>query len=324
MPTVTFKDVVSTPRSLMGVKAVWGRSDEAVMCFGSRGNAALKDRAHFSQARTTAERAQTQAYFLTIGGGEQVPDALRGRVLELVRATGVYGETTAFVREENLRKRLAQWPVAVIVSEIYVISGEPRLVEDLRFPDRRILANAYDSVMRDDDQVQRLWDALRDRDIQRRWDVRPPPGFRDPGKVEMYGSMYPKLDSKSAEGKRVLLLSLQIERDPKLKRAAKERNRAKNGGMIVCEACAFPDTIGMMFDAHHLEPLAAGVRESRVDDLAVLCPTCHRWAHAKAEDKLSPVPVAEVATALRQRGGDVRPGGGRTGASGKARLPLAR
>lgn len=298
MPTVTLKDVVATPADLMGVKAVWGRSSEAVMCFGSRGNAALKDKGHFSQARTTAERAQTQPYFLTIGGGEQVPDALRGRVLELVRATGVYGETTAFVRDEDLRARLAQWPVAIIVSEVYTVSGEPRLVEDLGFPDRRILANAYDSVIRDEDQIERLWDALKDWNVERRWDVLPPPGFRDPGKVQMYGSMYPKLDSKSAEGKRVWKLQQEIERDPRLKREAKALNRAKNGGVIVCEACDFSDPLDSMFDAHHLQPLAAGNRESRVDDLVVLCPTCHRWAHAKADDKLSPVPVEEIAKVM--------------------------
>lgn len=292
--SIRLKDVVTESRQLMGVKAVWGRSEEPVMCFGSRGDAAKKDKGHFSQARSTAERAQAQPYFMTIGGGEQVPDALRGRVLELVRATGVYGETTAFVRDEHLRARLAQWPVAIIVSEVYSVRGDPRLVEDLGFPDRRILTNAYDSVIRDEQQVQRLWEALKDWEIERRWDVLPPPGFRDPGKVEMYGSMYPRLDSKSAEGKRLWKLSQEIERDPKLKREAKALNRAKNGGVIVCEACDFSDPLDAMFDAHHLQPLAAGDRESRVDDLVVLCPTCHRWAHAKAQDKLSPVPLAEL------------------------------
>ncbi|SDR29364.1 HNH endonuclease [Rhizobiales bacterium GAS113] len=298
MATVALKDVVTAPEKLMGVKAVWGRSAEAVMCFGSRGNPALKDKGHFSQARTTAERALNQPYFLTIGGGEHVPGALRGRVLELIRATGVYGETTAFVRDENLRNRLAQWPVAIIVSEVYSVSGEPQLVEDLGFPDRRILANAYDTVIRDEDQVHRLWAALKDWKVERRWGVTPPPGFRDPGKVEMYGSMYPKLLSKSAEGERVWKLQQQIERDPKLKREAKARNRATNGGVLICEACGFSDPLDPMFDAHHQQPLAAGVRESRVDDLVVLCPTCHRWAHAKASDKLSPVPVGDIARPL--------------------------
>jgi 5-methylcytosine-specific restriction enzyme A len=292
---VTLKDVVSAPEHLMGVKAVWGRSREGVMCFGSRGNAALKDRGHFSQARTTAERAQTQPYFLTIGGGEQVPDTLRGRVLELVRATGVYGETTAFVRDDELRARLAQWPVAIIISEVYSVKGEPHLVEDLGFPDRRILANAYDTVIRDEDHIQRVWDRLKNWEVERRRDVTPPPGFRDPGKVQMYGSLYPRLDCRSSEGKRVWKLSQEVERDPNLKREAKARNRARNGGVLVCEACGFSDLLDSMFDAHHQQPLAVGVRESRVDDLVVLCPTCHRCAHAKADDKLSPISVQDLA-----------------------------
>jgi hypothetical protein len=278
----------------MGVKAVWGRSSEAVMCFGSRGNAALKDRGHFSQARITAERAQTQPYFLTIGGGEQVPEALKGRVLELVRASSVYGETIAFVRDSELRKRLTQWPVAIIVTEVYSIVGEPRLENELGFPDRRILANAYDTVIRDEKYILQLYAALKDWKVERRWDVSPPAGFRDPGKVELYGSMYPKLLSTSSEGERVWKLSKQIERDPALKREAKALNRRKNGGTLACEACGFADSLNSMFDAHHLEPLAVGVRQSRVDDLAVLCPTCHRWAHAKADDKLSPIPISEI------------------------------
>jgi hypothetical protein len=237
---------------------------------------------------------------LTVGGGEQVPNALRGRVLELVRATGVYGETSAFVCDEELRNRLAQWPVAIVVSEVYSVRGEPQLIEDLGFPDRRILANAYDTVIRDKDQIQRLWDALKDWTIERRWDIKPPPGFRDPGRVQMCGSMYPKLGSESLEGKRVWTLSQEIERDPKLKCAAKVLNKEKNGGKLVCEACGFSDQLDSMFDVHHMQPLAAGVRESRVDDLVVLCPTCHRWAHMKAEDKLSPIPIHEIARLMTE------------------------
>ncbi|WP_200478061.1 HNH endonuclease [Azospirillum brasilense] len=298
MTVVALGEVVNAADQLMGVKAVWGRSSEAVMCFGSRGNAALKDRGHFSQARTTAERALNQPYFLTIGGGEQVPDALQGRVLELVRATGIYGETTAFVRDEELRARLAQWPVAIIVSEVYSVRGEPHLVEDLGFPNRRILANAYDTVIRDDEEIQRLWNALQDWEVERRWDVMPPQGFYDHGRVQQCGSMYPTLSTASPEGRRIWTISREIERDPRLKREVKALNRAKNGGILVCEACKLSDDLASMFDAHHLQPLAAGKRDSRVDDLVVLCPSCHRCAHMKADDKLSPLSVEEVAALM--------------------------
>lgn len=246
------------------------------------------------------ERALEQPYFVTIGGGEKVPATLDGRVLELVRCTGVYGETTAFVRDEDLRARLEQWPVAVILSEVFAIEGQPRLIDDLGFEDRRILSHAYDGVIRDEDQIQQLWDALRDRTIERRSSVLPPPRFRDPGKVVQCGSKYPTLDSKSTEGKRVWKLVLDSERDPEQRRQAKAQNREKNGGVIVCEACGFSDPLASMFDAHHILPLAVGIRESRLDDLAVLCPTCHRWAHAKAEDKLSPISIEALAKAMNR------------------------
>ena len=117
--SVRFKEVVPDSQFLMGIKAVWGRIEESIMSFGSRGDPTTKLGGYYSQAKRTAERALQQPYFVTIGGGEKVPDTLNGRVLELVRGTGVYGETTAFVRSEELRARLAQWPVAVILCEVF-------------------------------------------------------------------------------------------------------------------------------------------------------------------------------------------------------------
>jgi hypothetical protein len=241
---------------------------------------------------------------VTIGGGKHVPEELRGRAIELVRTTGAYGETTAFVKSVSLRQRLEQWPVAIVLSEVYAIDGEPLLVDELGFENMNILANAYDRVMRYDDQIQSLWNALKDRNVSRRWDVQLPPGFRDPGGVKLIGTLYPQLNIKSSEGKRVWKLSKAIERDTNLKREVKAKNRAKNGGVLCCEACGFGDTLNGMFDAHHLQPLAAGVRESRADDLVVLCPTCHRWAHVKAPDLLSPLTVSEVAKALSRQPND--------------------
>ena len=298
---VNFKEVVPSPGDLMGVKAVWGKSDEAVMCFGSRGDAAKKGKSHYSQARITAEKAQEQPYFVTIGSGKHVPGELRGRAIELVRATGAYGETSALVTGSLLLKRLEQWPVAVVLSEVYSIDGEPLLVDELGFDSMNILANAYDRVMRYNDQVEALWSALKDRNISRRWEVQLPSGFRDPGRVTLIGSLYPKLNANSSEGRKIWKISREIERDPKLKREVKALNRKKNGGLLCCEACGFIDQLDGMLDAHHLQPLAAGVRDSRADDLVILCPTCHRWAHVKAPDLLSPLSVAEIAKALARQ-----------------------
>ncbi|MFZ1884725.1 MAG: hypothetical protein WAU53_14260 [Rhodoplanes sp.] len=168
-----FEDVTGSLDAIMGVKAVWGRSSAPVMCFGSRGDLRQKDRAHFMLARNVAENAIARPYLVTIGGGEYVAPELRGRTLELVKVTGVYGETKAFVRDLMLLERLSQWPVATVLSEVYKIEGEPLLIDDLGLPDRRILANAYDGVLRDDDRMALLWSALRSREVQRRWDITP-------------------------------------------------------------------------------------------------------------------------------------------------------
>ncbi|WP_198017162.1 HNH endonuclease [Methylocapsa acidiphila] len=221
-----------------------------------------------------------------------VTEDLKGRVVELLRITGAYGETTAFVSNEDLRKRLERWPVAVIPSEVYAVIGEPLLVEDLGFPDRRILENAYDSVRRDGDQVDRLWDALKDRNVIRRWDVELPPDFKDPGKVRLCSTSIPRVSV--SEGEKAWKLSLVAERDPRLRDLAKAYNRSSNGGKIVCEACGFTDDLDAMFDAHHLRPISAGERQSRVDDLAILCPTCHRMAHHKSAEKVSPLPISKI------------------------------
>jgi 5-methylcytosine-specific restriction enzyme A len=50
-----------------------------------------------------------------------------------------------------------------------------------------MLANAFDAVIRDEGPVQRLWTALGDQPVECRWEVMPPLGFRDPGKVQMFG-----------------------------------------------------------------------------------------------------------------------------------------
>lgn len=293
----TFDEVAGSLDQIMGVKAVWGRSSEPVMCFGSRGDEALKDPGHFQQARATAKKAIPQPYLVTIGGGAEVGSELRGRVLELVRVTGVYGETKAFVRDPDLITRLTQWPVAVVLSEVYRIEGEPRLIEDLGFADKNILNNAYDGVRRDDTYMAQLWSALRSVEVTRRWEVPPLPGFRDPGKVQLCSSLYPNVPAGSAEGKRIRKEMLDKERDPKLARAVKEANRARNGGVIVCEGCDFTDESGALFDAHHRDPLGKGPRWSCFESFAVLCPTCHRWCHHKAVDILQPlvIPILRAA-----------------------------
>ncbi len=100
----------------------------------------------------------------------------------------------------------------------------------------------------------------------------------------------------SEEGRKVWKKQKKIERDRRLSATAIKRETRKDG-QISCEACGFRDEYRAMFDVHHLKPLAAGKRKTTLDDLAVLCPTCHRWAHAKSANRLRPIPVEEIRTA---------------------------
>lgn len=59
---------------------------------------------------------------------------------------------------------------------------------------------------------------------------------------------------------------------------------------VWCDDCGFdpakrPSTSGLrartLFDVHHKDPLAEGIRRTTTDDFALLCPTCHRIEHAR-------------------------------------------
>lgn len=77
----TFEEVAASLDQIKGVKAVWGRSSEPVMCFGTRGDESLKNPGHFQQARVTAEKAILRPYLVTIEGGAEVGKELSGRVV---------------------------------------------------------------------------------------------------------------------------------------------------------------------------------------------------------------------------------------------------
>ncbi|MDD2867214.1 HNH endonuclease [Neomegalonema sp.] len=100
-------------------------------------------------------------------------------------------------------------------------------------------------------------------------------------------------DPTSPEGKEIWRLQKEPERNPALVREAKRRNRERHGGRLRCEACGFPYADPRMFDAHHKTPLRAGERDSSAEDLAILCPTCHRQAHL-SPNRLIPHDVAAL------------------------------
>ena len=297
--SIKLSEVIPHPHRLMGVKAVWRKLNAPVICFAPSNKSKKENDGYYSTARIPAKKASEQPYILTIGAGRREAQELSGRVLELVRATRVYGETSTFVLDEEVKTGLHRWPVSLVVSEVYAITGDPHLVDDLGFPDRKILEYIFDRVDRKEDYINRLWAALKDRSIERRRELLPPPGFHDPGEPMLCRSPdYPQLDIETCEGERIWKHSLAIEQNSALARQVKDLNRKANGGVLKCETCDFSDDSDAMFDAHHFLPLHACVRISRVDDLAVLCPSCHRWAHVKAENDLHPVPLDKLARGI--------------------------
>lgn len=60
-----------------------------------------------------------------------------------------------------------------------------------------------------------------------------------------------------------------------------------------CQACGFKLRINgkYIIECHHIRPLAVhGVRETTLNDLLCLCPTCHRIAHTR----LNPFSLEEI------------------------------
>lgn len=298
MTTVAFEDVVTSVDELMGAKAVFGPLDGRAVCFASRGNASLKDAGYFQSAKVASQYAVEQPFLITIGGGAKVLEEFEGRVLNVSRVSKVYGETDIFYPDPDKQRELAQWPVASALLDIYEVEKFPHLVDDLGLPDRKILANAFDIVVRPEGKTQALWAALQGAQL-RLLNFPPLPNFREPPSVRQVGSMLPKSISRK-EGVRVSREVQLLERNSELADAARQTNRDKNSGDLSCEACGFTDPLDGMFDVHHLVPLMHGARQTTLADLVVLCPLCHRWCHRKGKGQLDPLPIDELTIA---RGG---------------------
>lgn len=96
----------------------------------------------------------------------------------------------------------------------------------------------------------------------------------------------PDADFSAIEGEPRVFLHLRRERDRSL--VAAKQASARNGlGQLVCEICGFvaelvyPGLCAGLCEVHHRRPLSEleAPTETRLDDLAVLCPNCHRAIH---------------------------------------------
>lgn len=99
-------------------------------------------------------------------------------------------------------------------------------------------------------------------------------------------------DIEYTEGGKVMRKHLISERDIKVAKMAKELARKQSKtGMIQCETCGkIPEKEykGLdIIEAHHRRPIAEGVRKTKPEDFAMVCPCCHRAIHKLLSNGLS-------------------------------------
>lgn len=287
-----FGELIPDASLIQGAKAVFGPIGSHVLCFGGRGQPGSN--AYYTKPRSAAQQAVERPWVICIGGGRQVRDNLGGHVLNVVRVGYDFGDTASFV-EPSEAQRLAQWPVAVVLNDVWVVDGFPHLRTDLAMPDRRVLENAMDGIIRHRDRIELLHQRLLD------WEIRQvaadlPSNFLPASTPTLTTVSRASLTVSmgSEEGKELWRLQREKESSPALKREAKRLNAERHGGRYACEACTFASADSAMFDAHHPLPLAVGVRVTLAEHLIVLCPTCHRKAHRKNANPLDPFTLSEL------------------------------
>lgn len=113
--------------------------------------------------------------------------------------------------------------------------------------------------------------------------------------------VFDDIEEESLEGSKKFLTHLRIERDSGL-RARKLKEFENQNGSLFCEACGDDMEItseilkGHVFEIHHRIPLKSlKETKTKLADLAVICPSCHRLIH-----KLKPIPsVEKLASKIR-------------------------
>jgi hypothetical protein len=89
-----------------------------------------------------------------------------------------------------------------------------------------------------------------------------------------------------AEGRLRLVSHMLRERNRKI--VEEKKAWAEKNGLLKCEVCSFSffDKFGVKFiECHHIEPISSmGERETKLDNLALVCSNCHRMLHRKFGD----------------------------------------
>lgn len=279
---IKFQELVSGPAQVMGVTAVFGTPRISMTCVSDE-NAAAK----------IASRAIGQPYIVAVASGSARNKDDSGRAVAVLRASGAYGRTDDFIKQEIPDFDKGRWPYGVILSEVYQIIGQPHLVNDLQMPGPHILSSQRVGVSNSPEKSERIWSALKDTKLELRIDLTPPIGFIEPEAVALINTDTKFFDPGSQEGMAKWAINKSIERSRHLRKQKLDECRTSNGGVLRCECCGFSDTLGSVFDVHHLNPLCRGSRITFLNELVIVCPTCHRLMHTKSQ-RLTPLSVEET------------------------------
>ena len=94
-----------------------------------------------------------------------------------------------------------------------------------------------------------------------------------------------EIEATHREGRITFRLHRHRERNPSLRKKKLKQMQARLG-RLSCEACEndlsliYGEVGALVYECHHLQPLhVTGETVSSLEDVVILCPTCHRVAH---------------------------------------------
>ncbi|MEX2375319.1 MAG: HNH endonuclease [Dehalococcoidia bacterium] len=97
------------------------------------------------------------------------------------------------------------------------------------------------------------------------------------------------LDSRDYEGEILVRLARHRRRERALRAKRLAMSASIHGYQLICEVCdmnmtkRFEGSVGHIAEVHHTRPLAEyeHPQPTHINDLAVVCPTCHRFIHSR-------------------------------------------
>jgi 5-methylcytosine-specific restriction protein A len=211
------------------------------------------------------------------------------RPLEVILGAKRFNNIQDMWAQDGKRNR---WSVAFPIIESYEIEGRPEakvVLGDAAY--RRLFAHSS-ATLRPMNDIERA--AIQDLKLipvvaKNAWI-----GIEDEVLLAEQSEIDPRVKRNIDIDLKSALEGMRTERRNKIRQRAawiandfiKERQRSNT---LFCDDCHFEPSTRVdtkivrprsLLDVHHKDPLAEGVRYTNMADFSLLCPTCHRIAHA--------------------------------------------